>query len=217
MPPPILYSLRRCPYAMRARFGLLQAKQTVMLRDIVMKNIPPEMLAASPKGTVPVLVLDDLAVIDESINIMLWALNQSDPNNLLFREQPNVLPDMLALIDRNDNEFVESLEKYKVAARYHDTTEVHYREQCELFIYHLEHCLAEHDFLLGEHPSLADYALLPFIRQFSRVDRKWYLQAPYPNIQRWLNTHYENPLYSKAMKKYPQWLDAHEDILFGES
>ena len=216
MPPPILYSLRRCPYAMRARLGLLQAKQTVMLRDIVMKNIPPEMLAISPKGTVPVLVLEDSSVIDESIDIMIWALKQNDPNNLLYSEQPNTLPAILALIKRNDNEFVESLEKYKVAARYHDTAEVNYREQCELFICHLEQCLAEHGFLMGITPSLADYALLPFIRQFSRVDRKWYLQAHYPNIQRWLSTHYEDPLYSKAMKKYPQWLDNHEVILFGE-
>lgn len=213
---PILYSLRRCPYAMRARLGLLQAKQTVMLRDIIMTNIPPEMLAVSPKGSVPVLVLDDSSVIDESIDIMIWALKKNDPNNLLFSEQPDTLPAMLSLINRNDNEFVESLDKYKAAARYHDTDEPFYREQCERFIYHIEQCLADNDFLMGSHPGLADYALLPFVRKFSRIDRKWYLQASYPNIQRWLNTHYENPLYSKAMKKYPQWLDKHEIILFGE-
>lgn len=214
MSPPILYSLRRCPYAMRARIGLLLAEQPVMLRDIVMKNIPPEMLAVSPKGTVPVLVLDDSSVIDESIEIMIWALNKNDPNNLLLSDQPNALSAMLTLINRNDNEFVESLEKYKVAARYHDLAEVYYRQQCELFIYQLEQCLTEHNFLMGISPSLADYALLPFIRQFSRVDRKWYLQAPYPNLHRWLNTHYQNPLYSKAMTKYPQWLENHEAILF---
>lgn len=216
MPPPILYSLRRCPYAMRARLGLLQAEQTVVLRDVVMKNIPVEMLQASPKGTVPVLVFDDSSVIDESIDIMIWALNQNDPNNLLFNDQPSIHSSMLALIKRNDNEFRDSLDKYKVAARYHDTTEVHYRDQCEPFMRHLEQRLTEYDFLMGTRPSLADYALLPFIRQFSRVDRKWYLQAPYSNIQRWLNTHYLNPLYSKAMKKYPQWLDHNDVILFGK-
>jgi len=105
---PILYSLRRCPYAMRARIGLLHAEQPVMLRDIVMKNIPKEMLAASPKGTVPVLVLNDSSVIDESIDVMLWALNLSDPNNLLLKEQLNALPAMLALINHNDNEFIDS-------------------------------------------------------------------------------------------------------------
>ncbi len=212
---PILYSLRQCPYAMRARLGLLHAKQTVMLRDIVMKHIPSEMLLASPKGTVPVLVFDDSSVIDESLDIMLWALNKTDPNNLLLSDQPNALPAMLSLISRNDIEFVAALDMYKAAARYHDTNEVLYRNKCEPFIEYIEQHLAKHDFLMGMNPSLADYALLPFIRKFSRIDRKWYLQAPYPNVQRWLTTHYENPLYSKAMKKYPQWLDDHKDILFG--
>jgi len=199
---------------MRARLGLLLAKQPAMLRDVVTANLPTEMLAVSPKGTVPVLLLDDSSVIDESLDIMIWALNQNDPNNLLFNEQPNAFPAMLTLINRNDNEFVVSLEKYKVAARYHDIAEIYYRQQCELFIYHLEQRLTKQDFFMGNSPSLADYALLPFIRQFSRVDRRWYLKAPYPNLQRWLTTHYQNPLYSKAMTKYPRWLDNHEAFLF---
>ncbi len=215
MPHPILYSLRRCPYAMRARLALLQAKQTVVLRDIVMTNIPPEMLAVSPTGTVPLLILDDSSIVDESLDIMIWALDQNDPNNLLYSEQPDVLPSMLSLINRNDNDFVNALDKYKAASRYHDSDEHHFREQCESFISHIEYCLKEHKYLMGPHPSLADYALLPFLRKFSRIDRKWYLQAPYPNLQNWLNTHYENPLYSKAMKKYPQWLDHREVIFFG--
>lgn len=212
---PILYSLRRCPYAMRARIGILLAKQPVMLRDIIMKNIPAEMIAVSPKATVPVLVLADSTVIDESLDIMLWALQQSDPSNLLVKESTDALPTMLNLIHHNDNEFVESLEKYKVAARYHDIAEVFYRNQCEIFITDLEERLATNEFLMGDKPCLADYALLPFVRQFSRVDRKWYLHSPYSNIQRWLNTHYQNPLFSKAMKKYPQWLDNHESVLIG--
>jgi glutathione S-transferase len=106
---PILYSLRRCPYAMRARIGILLAKQPVMLRDIIMKNIPAEMIAVSPKATVPVLVLADSTVIDESLDIMLWALQQSDPSNLLVKESTDALPTMLNLIHRNDNEFVGAL------------------------------------------------------------------------------------------------------------
>ena len=212
---PILYSLRQCPYAMRARIGLLLAKQTVLLRDIVMKNIPSEMLAVSPKGTVPVLVFEDSSVIDESIDIMIWALKQNDPNNLLYIHQPDDYQEMLALIKRNDSEFVEGLNKYKAAARYHDSTEIDYRQLCEPFIYYLEQCLTKNEFLMGANPSLADYAILPFIRQFSRVDRKWYLQAPYPKLQHWLERHYQNPLFSKAMTKYPQWLDNKENILFG--
>lgn len=212
---PILYSLRQCPYAMRARIGLLLAKQTVILRDIVMKNIPDEMLTASPKGTVPVLVLDDSTVIDESLYVMIWALNQNDPNNLLYSHMPGIYEKMLRLINRNDTEFVETLNKYKAASRYHDNNEVTYRQQCEPFIGYLEKCLARHEYFMGDTPGLADYAILPFIRQFSRVDRQWYSQAPYPKLQHWLEKHYQNPLFSKAMTKYPQWLECREEFLFG--
>lgn len=213
---PILYSLRQCPYAMRARIGILLAKQSVMLRDIVMTNIPAEMFEASPKGEVPVLVLNDGSVIDESLDIMVWALKQSDPDNLLYSDQATSFNKILDLIHRNDNEFVDALKKYKAASRYHDNSELNCREQSELFIQHLEQCLIENKYIFGNTPSLVDYAILPFIRQFSRVDRKWYLQAPYPKLRAWLEGHYNNPLFSKAMKKYPQWLDTKEDIIFGE-
>lgn len=217
---PILYSLRQCPYAMRARIGLLLARQTVLLRDIVMKNKPPEMLAASQKATVPVLVLEGAAngvakVIDESLDIMLWALHQSDPQNVLYSDHAEVLPQMLELINRYDNEFVGRLKKYKAAARYRDDNEVDYREQCHDGIVYLEQHLTANPFLFGDKPALADYAILPFIRQFSRVDRKWFQQAPYPNLQRWLNSHLQSPLYTKAMAKYPIWLEHRKDILFG--
>lgn len=212
---PILYSLRQCPYAMRARMGLLLAEQKVMLRDIVMSNIPDEMLAVSAKGTVPVLLFDDGSAIDESLDIMLWALKQNDPNNLLFEHDENAFSDMMGFIRRNDSEFVEALNKYKAASRYHDIDEVYCRQHCELFISDLEQCLMKYDFLMGATPSLVDYAILPFIRQFSRVDRKWYLQAPYPKLQKWLDKHYQNPIFSKVMKKYPQWLDNKESIVFG--
>ncbi|WP_299020114.1 glutathione S-transferase [uncultured Photobacterium sp.] len=212
---PILYSLQRCPYCIRARLVLLLAKQPVILREVVISNIPPEMLAISPKGTVPVLLLNDSSVIDESIDIIIWALKQNDPHNLLLQEQPNALPGMLNLITRNDNEFIPRLEKYKAAARYHDNAEINYRQQCEPFTYHLEQRLTENDYLMGNHPSLADYAILPFIRQFSRVDRKWYLKAPYPNLQRWLTKHYQTPLYSKAMVQHPKWQGNNGDVIFG--
>ncbi|MCK4866157.1 MAG: glutathione S-transferase [Gammaproteobacteria bacterium] len=209
---PILYSLRQCPYAMRARMGLLLAEQKVILRDIVMSNIPDEMFAVSAKGTVPVLVFDDGYVIDESLDIMTWALKQSDPNKLLFEFEENTFADM---IYRNDSEFVKALNKYKAASRYHDIDEVYCRQHCELFISDLEQRLMKYNFLMGATPSLVDYAILPFIRQFSRVDRKWYVQAPYPKLQKWLEKHYQNPIFSKVMKKHPQWLDNKEPIIFG--
>lgn len=213
---PILYSLRQCPYAMRARIGLLQANQCVILRDIVMTNIPQEMLSASPKGTVPVLHLNE-TVIDESIEIMLWALNKNDPRNLLYKHDPGAITKMLTLIQHCDTGFVKVLNKYKAASRYHDTNEAECRQQCEEFISLLEQHLRMNEFIMGATPSLADYAILPFIRQFSRIDKKWYQQAPYPKLQQWLKKHYLNPLFSKAMKKYPQWLDTKEVIIFGEN
>ena len=212
---PILYSLRQCPYAMRARLGLLLAEQSVMLRDIAMTNIPEEMIEASPKGEVPVLVLDDGTVIDESIDIMRWALNKNDPQDLLYKNHPSLIEEIEIFINFNDNEFVDALKKYKASSRYHDDAEVEHRQQCEVFIKDIESRLSKHEYIFGEEPSLADYAVLPFIRQFSRVDRKWYLQSPYPKLRNWLEGQYNNPLFSKAMKKYPQWLDEKENILFG--
>jgi len=215
MPQPILYSLQNCPYAMRARMGLLLAKQAVMLRPIVLKNKPKDMLMASPKGTVPVLVLDQNNVIDESLDIMLWALHKNDPNNLLYNHKPSFLPIMMKIIDEHDNKFTKLLSQYKQAKRYHKASESDDRLQCEQFIISLEQRLNEHPFIMGIEPSLVDYTVLPFIRQFAKVDRKWYLQAPYPKLQQWLNNHLQSRIFSKAMAKHPLWLETNKDILFG--
>lgn len=215
MPPPILYSLRRCPYAIRARMAILLARQTVLLRDISIKRIPAEMLEVSTKSQVPVLVFTDGSVIEESLDIMIWALQQNDPDNLLCADQQDGLSAAVALITHNDNEFIANLEKYKVTARHHDPAKRYYRQQCEQFIVNLEQRLNEHQFLLGDRSSLADYAILPFIRQFSHVERHWYLQASYPNLRHWLNVHLQTPLFSKVMSKYPQWLDNRQNIFFG--
>lgn len=224
MPYPILYSLQHCPYAIRARLGLFLAKQTVFLRAIVLKDKPPELLAASAKGTVPVLVINqqpeevdsEVMVIDESLDIMLWALNKHDPQNLLYRDTPEALPEILGLIRRNDQEFITALDKYKCAKRYHDEAQLFYRQQCELFITHLEQRLNNHDFFMGKTPSLADYAILPFIRRFAKVDRQWYLQSSYPNVQRWLKEQLQQPLFTKVMAKHPLWQGQQKECLFAE-
>jgi glutathione S-transferase len=216
---PTLYSLQNCPYAMRARLAILLARQTVMLRAIVMRNKPAEMLALSPKGTVPVLVLEaqgEKYVIDESLDIMLWALKQSDPENLLYSQDADALAEMLQIINENDEQFMPLLEQYKRARRYQSNDEEHCRQLCEPFIQSLEYRLSQHEFLMGATPSLLDYALLPFIRQFSRVNRFVYLQGPYIHLQLWLNSHLQSRLFSKAMFKYPLWLDNHEEFLFGQ-
>ena len=211
---PVLYSLRQCPYAMRARLSLLLAEQAVLLRDVVMDNKPNEMLTASPKGTVPVLALADGTVLEQSIDIMLWALNESDPRDLLQREQPESLAAMLKFIEENDNDFVAVLNKYKAASRYKDGKKEHYRDNCKPFIDALERRLEEHGSLFGDKPSLADYAVLPFVRQFSRVDRAWFIRTDYQKLQKWLATHFSDPIYSKAMIKVPQWLESKEDLVF---
>ncbi|WP_238377120.1 glutathione S-transferase [Neptunomonas antarctica] len=224
---PILYSLQNCPYAMRARLVILLAQQPVLLRPITMKNKPAEMLAVSPKGTVPVLILrlpadidnkikEKQQVIDESLDIMLWALQRNDPENLLYSERADALPEMLKIIEENDKQFKPSLEKYKHAKRFHEKTEESFRLACEPFIQRLEQRLTQHEFLMGAAPSLLDYALLPFVRQFSKANRHLFLQGPYSHLQHWLNHHVQSHLYARAMFKYPLWLDSHEEFVFGE-
>ena len=219
---PILYSLQHCPYAMRARLGLLMAQQQVMLRAVTTKNKPEEMLTVSPKGTIPVLVLPNSShgqesiVIDESLDIMIWALQQNDPEDLLHKDNPSDFPAMVDLIQRNDKEFKPQLEIYKKAKRFHLKTEIEERQKCEVFIAELEQRLSS-EYFIGQKPSLIDYALLPFVRQFSRVSRPWFIQAPYPKLRVWLNGHLQSRLYSKAMAKFPLWLDEHEECSFGGS
>jgi glutathione S-transferase len=204
---------------MRARLGLLMAQQQVMLRAIVMKNKPEEMLKVSPKGTVPVLILADETIVDESLDIMIWALQQNDPDDLLHKDSPDDLVAMTELIRRNDKEFKPQLEIYKKSKRFRTGTEIEERQKCEVFIKELESMLAEENRggnFIGQKPGMIDYALLPFVRQFSRVNKAWFKSAPYPLLQAWLIKHFESRLYSKAMAKYPLWLDEHKECLFGD-
>ena len=217
---PILYSLQHCPYAMRARLAILLAQQKVQLRAITMKNKPAEMLEVSPKGTVPVLLLNEnernQKVIEESLDIMLWALNRNDPDNLLYSQQDDALPEMLKIIEENDSQFKPKLEKYKRAKRFHNDDEEQCRLECEPFIQQLEQRLAQHEYLMGAKPSLLDYALLPFVRQFSKVNRPLFLKGDYSHLQRWLSNHLQSRLFSKTMALYPLWLESDEECILGE-
>ncbi|WP_298769527.1 glutathione S-transferase [uncultured Shewanella sp.] len=207
MPQPILYSFRRCPYAMRARLGILLSHCSVSLREIILKNKPGSMLKASPKGTVPVLILPNNQVIDESLDIMRWALEQGDPYKVLPTNQRQEQL-TFALIEQNDTTFKSWLDKYKYADRYPDYSATYYREQAETFISTLEEKLTNNKQLLGDSASLADYAIFPFVRQFAHVDIDWFNQAPYPNTRQWLTHHKESPLFFNIMKKYPLWLES---------
>jgi len=217
---PVLYSLRNCPYAMRARIAIYYAKQKVALRDVVLTNKPDEMIQVSPKGTVPVLVFNEETktpkIIEESLEVMLWALQESDPDNYLQSGMPHLLAEMLSLISQFDHEFKACFDKYQCAKRYHEDSLEKDREACEKYIAELEQRLNQHDFLMSNTPSLADIALLPFIRKFSKVERQWYLQSPYPKLRSWLNHYLQSRMFSKVMTKYPLWLENKEVIIFGE-
>lgn len=210
---PLLYSFRRCPYAMRARLGLLFAEQKVELREIVLKNKPEHMLAISPKGTVPVLELRDGSqqqVIEESREILEWALQQNDPHGLLDTD----LAGAKALIDQNDNEFKYWLDRYKYADRHPELSQLEYRQQGEVFLQVLECLLAKHQYLLGERISIADIGVMPFVRQFAHVDREVFYRLPYPHLQQWLKDWLVHPVFMQVMAKYQAWQPGDEAVIF---
>lgn len=208
---PCLYSFRRCPYAMRARLGILFAELQVELREITLKNKPPQMLAISPKGTVPVLQLLDGTVIEESREIMIWALAQQDPQELLHDA---ALHEANVLIDKNDNEFKHWLDRYKYADRHLEMSQTEYRQKGEVFLQLLEELLTKNSYLLGKGITLADIGIMPFVRQFAHVNRDVFYNLPYPNLQRWLQDWLQHPLFLQAMTKFQPWQDGDEVVVF---
>ncbi|WP_262492658.1 glutathione S-transferase [Marinobacter sp. AL4B] len=210
-----LYSFRRCPYAMRARLGLVFAGLQVELREIVLKNKPAQMLAISPKGTVPVLELveDDGSqrrVIEESRDILEWALRQSDPHGLLNTDRASAS----ALIERNDNEFKHWLDRYKYADRHPERSQLEYRQQGEVFLQALEDRLAHSTYLLGDRISMADIAVMPFVRQFAHVDREVFYSLPYAKLQKWLRDWLDHPVFQQVMVKYQPWQEGDDIVIF---
>lgn len=214
---------------MRARIAIFKSQLPVALRDVVLSNKPQEMILASPKATVPIIVIGEMVnndnilsknnsetcqVIDESLDIMLWALRRADPDDLLHRNQPEMLANMLSFIGEFDIEFKQRLEAYKCAKRYHESNIVQCRQACEHYIQKLETRLTQQSFLCADRESLLDIAVLPFVRQFARIERQWYLQSPYPNLQAWLNRYLQSPMFTKVMAKYPLWLDSREKVVF---
>ncbi len=199
---PILYSFRRCPYAMRARLAIAYAGVAVELREVELRNKPQAMLLVSPKATVPVLQLKNGRVLDESLDIMLWALQQNDPEHWL---KAAGLDPAKALIRGNDEPFKYYLDRYKYADRYPAYSELYYRQQGELFLADLESLLTQRTYLSGDQFSLADAAILPFIRQFCAVEPAWFKDSPYPALRQWLNDFLASSLFEQVMTKYPYW------------
>lgn len=201
---PILYSFRRCPYAMRARMAIRQAGQVVQLREVVLGNKPAALIEASPKATVPVLVLPDETVIDESLAIMHWALSEADPEHWLPMDAAGS-ERTARLIEHNDHQFKPWLDRYKYADRYPEQPAVAYRREAEGFIRELESVLGSQATLHGTTLGLADAAIFPFVRQFAHVDRDWFLGAAYPAVQAWYRDWIDSPLFTTVMSKPAPW------------
>ncbi len=209
---PILYSFRRCPYAMRARLALSYALEVnaLELREVILKNKPQALLDISPKATVPVLQLVDGTVIDESLDIMQWALFINDPDNWLLIDKESEVRELVA---QNDGEFKWALDHYKYSDR-HEESEEHYRTLGDAFLNKLNERLQKNVFLMGEKASFADVAIFPFIRQFAHVDKSWFFAGEHKALINWTNYWLESDLFKNIMKKNPGWKEEGESLLF---
>ena len=193
----ILYSFRRCPYAMRARMALIISGQQVELREVVLRDKPAAMLTLSPKGTVPVLALPGGDVIDESLDIMRWALRLDDPEGWLNGDDA-------ALIAANDEPFKQHLDRYKYATR-HGSDPLEHRAAGMAWLGELEARLESSAFLCGERRMLADIAIFPFVRQFAAADQAWFDAQPLPHVQAWLRALIGSKLFDRAMVRRAAW------------
>ncbi len=202
---PILYSFRRCPYAMRARMAIVASAVVVELREVHLRDKPTQMLAASPKATVPVLVLANKTVIDESLDIMTWALEQNNSMYWLAGYSSEEQTKIYSLIEENDTSFKQHLDHYKYADRFTAYSAEYYREQGEAFLQKLNVRLQQTDYLFGESLSLADIAIFPFIRQFAQVDKNWFDESEYKYLQRWLENLLISENFKLSMKKFVAW------------
>lgn len=209
---PILYSFRRCPYAIRARMTLAYANITYEHREVVLKNKPASLLHYSSQGTVPVLIIvDPQKIIDESRDVMSWAIEQHDPENWAGDFHQDTYQQ---LIDENDNNFKYYLDRYKYFDRYPEDSQEFYRDKAEVFLNKLNQLLEKqsakntsNNFLLGETISAIDVAIFPFVRQFAFVDKPWFDQTQYTFLKQWLETLLQSSLFLSVMQKHSPWVD----------
>ena len=201
---PILYSFRRCPYAMRARLAIKTSEVFVEIREIKLKDKPLEFLNLSPKGTVPVLVTTSGKILEESMDIINWALNKNDPkkwlaNGQLSQNQIN------QLLDNLENEFKPSLDKYKYTNRFENVDRDFHRDKNLSFLWYLDDLLKKNKALNCSHLSLVDYAIFPFIRQFRNVDSEWFDSLNFNFLKKWLFELIDSNDFLSIMKKYEKW------------
>lgn len=207
--PPILYSFRRCPYAMRARLGLQSAGVRVELREVVLRDKPKAFLDTSPSGTVPTL-RSGADVIDESLDIMLWALRKNDPSGLL--DMPAEGRDLIA---QNDGPFKSALDHTKYVTRYPEHDPEEERAKAAAHLMDLDRRLMGSSWLFGERATLADLAILPFVRQFAYIDRPWFDAQAWPNLTAWLDRFLASDAFASVMPKFAQWREGDTPVFFG--
>ncbi len=210
---PILYSFRRCPYAMRARMALLQSGIRCELREVVLKDKPEAMVALSSKGTVPVLLTPEQTVLEESLDVMHWALTQSDPDDWLGVNNEETD----ALITYNDGEFKHYLDRYKYHVGYPAHPPAYYRDKAAVFLKQLEQALQQYnDKALASATQLTfvDIAVFPFVRQFAHVDLNWFEASPYARLKQWYGNIAQSDLFQRCMHKYAQWQPDQSPVYF---
>ena len=214
-PRPILYSFRRCPYAMRARMAIARAGIDCRLREVVLRDKPAEMLEVSPKGTVPVIVEPDGTVIEESLDVMAWALAHNDADSWLSPET-GTLDQMMALVAECDGPFKRALDRYKYPNRYEQEGVVRHDQRALglAFLEQLNARLEGHPQLFGARVSYADIAIFPFVRQFANTDRDWFDALDLPHLQAWLAHHLDSALFKQIMPKFAQWKTGDEEPVF---
>lgn len=205
-PYPVLYSFRRCPFAMRARLALVASSTVCELREVVLAHKPPALLQASPKGTVPVLVLADGTVLEQSLDIMLWALRRHDPQQWL-PDTDQGLADALQLVAHCDGDFKASLDRYKYPNRYALPDGLGHRTLGASFLYVLEDRLVKQAYLAGSQWGLVDAAIAPFVRQFAHTDPAWFDNQPWPGLQTWLAAFETSTAYATVMPKFSAWVE----------
>jgi glutathione S-transferase len=211
---PVLYSFRRCPYAMRARLAIAASGQACELREVVLRDRPPQLAEASPKATVPVLVDTDGTVIDESLDIMHWALERRDPHRWLVQDSA-AREATEALVAHCDSSFKYHLDRYKYPERHGGANKATSRTGAAAFAAMLDARLARHTHLCGDHATLADMAIAPFVRQFAKVDEAWFDAQPWPYLRRWLHAWQSSPLLHYAMEKHAPWHAGDPVTVFG--
>ncbi len=208
---PILYSFRRCPYAMRARLAIASAGISCELREIVLRDKAPEFLTASPKATVPVIVTGN-EVIEESLDIMLWALKQNDPENWL--DMPDAGFALIHEMTEQGVSFKAALDRYKYASRFDDVDASQERDTASAYLMRLDTMLEADGWLYGNRPTLADMAIVTFVRQFAHVDLNWFNVEPWPHLANWLERFKSSDRFKDIMQKYPQWHSGDDVTLF---